>query len=59
VSETIEHPIRIVSGPEGAIEIAESGLQVKGIEFVVEAVEDTLVIEKLPGARLVVKSSSH
>jgi hypothetical protein len=59
VSETIEHPTRIVSGPDGEIEIAESGQQLKGVEFIVEAVEDAPVIETLPASRIVVKSSSN
>lgn len=58
VTETIEHPVRVVSSPDCNIEIAESGQQVKNLEFVIEGVEDAPVIERLPASRIVVQSSS-
>jgi len=58
VAETIEHPIRIVTAPESHIDIAHAGQQLKGIEFVVESVEAKPEIERLPPARILVKSTS-
>jgi hypothetical protein len=58
VAETIEHPIRIVTAPESHIDIAHAGQQVKGIEFVVESIEARPEIERLPPARILVKSTS-
>jgi hypothetical protein len=59
VSETIEHAIRIVSGPSGPLDIAQAGQQLKNIEFVLEAVETAPEIEHLPPARILVKSTSN
>ncbi len=58
VAETIEHPIRVVTAPDSHIDIAHAGQQLKDIEFVVESVEAKPEIERLPPARILVKSTS-
>lgn len=58
IGETIEHSVHILAAPAGPIDIAQAGQQVKGIEFVIEAVETAPEIEHLPPTCILIKSTS-